>query len=329
MLHIDYHMIVENAKKIKSKCGVPLCAVVKSDAYGHGSVRTVSVLDGIVDSFAVGTVEEATKITEYTKSEIAVLLPSYKTDELCFASSHNLVLTICNDESLLAAIECRLPLKCQIKVDSGMSRLGFHQEELVKVCQAIKSSSALCPVGTFSHLWGERKTDVLRQVEYFKKCAEYCNASFGKRMTNHIANTNAAINIPQSRLDAVRIGLGLYGYGNSDLNVAKTVTANVIAVRHVKRGDVLGYGGKNRATKNGYVAVVDYGYSNGFIRTLIGSNVLVGGHRGRVAAVCMGMTLIETANYLPHVGEEAVLLGKQVNPSNFNTIVYELLCNLR
>ena len=329
MLHIDYYEIANNAKKIKSKCNTPLCAVVKSDAYGHGAVRTVSVLDGIADCYAVATVAEAVEVAPYTQSDIAVLTPVYSVDELCLASKHNLVLTICNEESLRAAVGCVLPIRCQIKVDSGMSRLGFKREDLPAVCEAIKSCRSLHAIGVFSHLWGERKNDVSRQLAYFNQCADLCMQALGKRLCIHIANTNAAINLPQTRLDMVRVGLGLYGYGDDDLVPAKTVTAPVIAVRRVKRYDVLGYGGKNRAKRDEFVAVVQSGYANGLARTLVGGTVLVGKNHANIGGVCMGMTLLETGDYLPHVGESATLLGKGVNPSNLHTIVYELLCNLR
>ena len=126
----------------------------------------------------------------------------------------------------------------------------------------------------------------------------------------------------------VRVGLGLYGYGAPNLLTAKTVTAKVVANRVVDKGDLVGYDGIFAPTKRTCLAVINKGYADGFARSMVGSIVKINNCPAQVVAVCMGMTICVTPQLEP-TGSTAVLLGEGINPSNEQTIVYELLCYLR
>ena len=124
MQQINLHAIVQNALALKKRIGVPLIAVVKNDAYGHGLVRVANVLRDVADGFAVATVDEALKIVDMGV-ETMILLPCLTEAELTVASKRGFVVTLSDFPSLSFAERCGLPLAVQIKVDSGMSRLGF------------------------------------------------------------------------------------------------------------------------------------------------------------------------------------------------------------
>lgn len=328
MQQINLHAIVQNALALKKRVGVPLVAVVKNDAYGHGLVRVANVLRDVVDSFAVATVDEALKIADFDV-KIMILLPCLNEAELAVASKRGFVVTLSDFPSLSLAERCGLPLVVQIKVDSGMSRLGFSPKQLPAAVGRIAANKNFDVRGVFSHFWGADKIDCDKQLAEFLPCADYVEQAVGHGVTKHMANTNAALLDEKYRLDAVRVGIGLYGYGADFLTPAKTVTAKVIASRHVAEGCSVGYDAVFCPTVDTNLAVLNVGYAQGLPRVLVGQNIVVSGHAARIVAVCMGMTICDTGDFRSAVGNEAILLGNGVNPSNCDTIVYELLCNLR
>ena len=325
---IDYDVIARNATEIRKLSGVPLIAVVKSNAYGHGLAETARSLCGIADYFAVSDVSEALNVCSLNTPTM-ILLPCLTISELHAASTSDFWVTVCDERSLALAAQSNLPLNLQIKIDSGMSRLGFSLEQLAQVLPTILSRKTLNVCGIFSHFRGTSRLECAEQYDEFARAGELAEHALNKRLLKHIAATYAALNYPEFRLDSVRVGLGLYGYGADFLQPAKTVSAKIIATRKVAAGQPVGYDGVFRPQRNTNLAVIDVGYAKGLSRALVGGNILVGGKSATIRAVCMGMTICDTGERSATVGEEVVLLGKGVNPSNCNTIVYELLCNLR
>lgn len=325
---IDYDVIARNAAEIRKRTRVPLVAVVKSNAYGHGLVETARSLCGIADYFAVSDVSEALSICSLNTPTM-ILLPCLTFAELQVASTSGFWVTVCDERSLALAAQSNLPLNVQIKIDSGMSRLGFSVGQLADVLPTILSRKTLNVCGIFSHFRGTSRLECAEQYTEFVRAAELAEHALNKRLLKHISATYAALNYPEFRCDAVRVGLGLYGYGADFLQPAKTVSAKVIATRRVRAGQPVGYDGVFCSHTDTNLAVIDTGYAKGLSRALVGGKVLVGGKLATIRAVCMGMTICDTGEQSATVGEEVILLGNGVNPSNCNTIVYELLCNLR
>ena len=153
---------MQNALALKKRVGVPLVAVVKNDAYGHGLVRVANVLRDVVDGFAVATVDEALKIADMGV-ETMILLPCLTEAELTVASKRGFVVTLSDFPSLSLAERCGSPLAVQIKVDSGMSRLGFSAKQLPAAVGRIAANKNFDVRGVFSHFLGSRQSR-LRQT---------------------------------------------------------------------------------------------------------------------------------------------------------------------
>ncbi|MDE7454701.1 MAG: hypothetical protein K2M64_02605, partial [Clostridia bacterium] len=143
------------------------------------------------------------------------------------------------------------------------------------------------------------------------------------------ANTSGALLDRKYHLDMARIGLGMYGYGNEKLKPVKTVTANVVAVKSIKVGSVVGYGARYIANRDMRVAIVNIGYAQGFARSLVGATISVGSRPCKVIAVCMAMIIVDIEEYEINVGDVVTLLGDGINIENNTVSVYELLCNLK
>ncbi len=329
---IDFDAIIKNARYFKSIIGnAKLCAVIKNDAYGHGIVHTARFLSGAVDFFAVGSVDEAEKAADCSR-EVLILLPqdyantckAIKTNCLLTVDSFDTLMTVCKAAKIM-----NVKAKVHIKIDSGMSRLGFSVSDIKPLLKAIKKCGYIDVQGVYSHFWGDTIDACDKQYESFLYCANSLGDGLGKDLIRHIANSSAALLSDKYRLDMVRIGLGLYGYGNERLIPAKKVSARVIAVRSVDCGSVVGYGGVFVPDSFTRIAVINTGYASGLSRALVGSYVKINGKFCKIVAVCMAMSMVDIGMNDVSVGDDAILLGDGVNLSNDKVIVYELLCNLR
>ena len=302
---LDFSALEHNALYYKKLLGnSKLCAVVKNDAYGHGAVHVARYLDGIVDFFAVGNVDEAARI-DFVSRDVLLLLPQPRvaTDE---AVRRGFVLSVDSLQTLQTVIDSSnrlaIPARIHIKIDSGMTRLGFRYDELTGVILRVQRCPRLAVEGVYSHFYGETVAS----------CDKVLEKAFCKTLVKHIANSRGALLSSKYRLDMARIGLGLYGYGNSDCIPVKTVTANVIAVKDVEAGEAVGYGAKYVAQRRRRIAVVDVGYARGFSRALVGVQIKINGRLCSVVAVCMAMIMVDVTD-----------------ASNGLVSVYESLCNLR
>lgn len=329
---LDFSALEHNARFFKNLLGsAKLCAVVKNDAYGHGIVHVARYLDNLADCFAVGSADEAEKLS-FTNKDILILLPQSE-ESTVIATRKGYVLTVDSFETLdvVKRVANRLDAKIRvhIKLDSGMSRLGFTAKDVEKLCGALKDNSLIGVEGVFSHFYGENVSDCDKQYAEFIPLAKRVEKAVNKRLVKHIANSAGTLLSRKYCLDMARVGLGLYGYGNPNLIPVKTVTAKVISVKNVKKGDVVGYGAKYIARRDIRVATLGVGYAQGFARSLVGADVLINGVKRKVIAVCMAMIMVDVDDDEVNVGDNVTLLGSGVNIANDAVSIYELLCNLK
>lgn len=337
---VDFDAIVKNALYFRSILGGSrLCAVLKSDAYGHGIARTASALSGIADFVAVGSVEEALLVEPFCRN-VLILLPIFDKGSLQTAVEHNFALTVDSFCAMEAIRESLLPSKkarIHLKINTGMNRLGFDLSELDSLL--LRDFLRIEVEGVFSHFWSSDKKNCDTQTEKFLFAADKLCRYFRRPLIRHIANTCGALLSERYHMDMARIGLGLYGYGEKlsdaqfyadSLVPAKTVFAKVIAVRKVRSGEIVGYGGEYTFARDSNIAVVNAGYANGFSRALKNSVVKIGKNFFPVVGnICMSMLMADISNADVHVGDNVILLGNGVNNANSHVIVYELLCNLK
>lgn len=329
---LNFSALEHNALFFKSLLGnSKLCAVVKNNAYGHGIVHIARYLDNIADCFAVGSVDEARKI-DFVKGDIIILIPqNYSDTEVAICRGYVLSLDsfAALDNILNSSVKLGKTARVHIKIDSGMSRLGFKHNELDKLTELLKSMPNVSVEGVYSHFYGENIIDCDKQLSVFLPCAKLIENALNRPLIKHIANSGGALLSDKYHLDMARIGLGLYGYGDIRLAPVKTVTANVIAVKTVDGGDAIGYGAKYVAKENMRIAVLNVGYALGFARSLVDSYIKINGKSCKVVAVCMAMIIVDAHDVDVKVGDKAILLGGGVDVSNNSVSIYELLCNLK
>lgn len=331
MHSIDYAAIKNNALFFRALVGEKkLCCVVKSDAYGHDLEKCCSVLQNLAHCFAVSNVSEAKKCLFFNK-DILILIPLDEIDTV-WAIDKNCILTADSLSTLLLIEKCAKMLnkraRIHIKIDTGMNRLGMVFDQLRQFVLCVDPSIKV--EGVFSHFYDCTESSCDKQLEAFRKCADYLQSQFDYPIIKHIANTWATARSPKYHLDMVRVGIGLYGYGASGLSVAKKVWGRIIATKAVKKGDSIGYDGRYVASADCQIAVIDMGYSNGLQRVLTGCSLWVEDAPCQVVGnISMSMCTIDVTNANAHIGDKVFLITEEKYLTNDSVIIYEMLCNLQ
>ena len=353
---INLDAIEYNYKKIKEHIGenVKFAGIVKADAYGHGSVKVGAKLQELgADYLAVSSIDEAMEL-RFNGITMPILIlghtPREQVDRLiCFNITQAETCEAKALEYSAEAVKCKGKLKIHIKVDTGMSRLGYlcegeHFEHgidgIVNVCKLPNLDAE----GIFTHFavsdeeGEECKEYTDHQLELFKSVITEVEKKSGKAfLLHHCANTGATVNRPDSYMDMVRPGLLLYGYGEFakalGLKPVMSMKTTVSTIKVYPKGTKISYGGIYTTTGKTRMGVVPYGYADGFMRCLSNKYSFMteeGAVRQR-GRICMDMCMIDlTDKFSIDVGSEIEIFGEN-NPIETmaemaGTIPYELVC---
>ena len=353
---INLDAIEYNYKKIKEHIGenVKFAGIVKADAYGHGSVKVGAKLQELgADYLAVSSIDEAMEL-RFNGITMPILIlghtPREQVDRLiCFNITQAVTCEAKALEYSAEAVKCKGRLKIHIKVDTGMSRLGYlcegeHFEHgvdgIVNVCKLPNLDAE----GIFTHFavsdedGEECKEYTDHQLELFKSVITEVEKKSGKAfLLHHCANTGATVNRPDSYMDMVRPGLLLYGYGDFakalGLKPVMSMKTTVSTIKVYPKGTKISYGGIYTTTGKTRMGVVPYGYADGFMRCLSNKYSFMteeGAVRQR-GRICMDMCMIDlTDKFNIDVGSEIEIFGEN-NPIETmaemaGTIPYELVC---
>ncbi|GAA5147526.1 alanine racemase [Microbacterium pseudoresistens] len=323
---IDLDAIADNVRHLRRLTGVDVIAVVKAEGYGHGAVDSATAaLAGGANRLAVATVEEALALRR-AGVNAAVLAwlhaPDRRFDD---AAEAGIELGISSFEQLVAASEAAsggAPVAVHLKVDTGLSRNGIAAAEWPRVfaeAARMERIGRIRVVGLFSHLSNATRDDDMAQLASFENAAAMASGVGIEPEVQHLAATAAAIDHPETRLDAVRIGIGMYGLSpfadrsSADLGLrpAMTLRGQIAAVRRVPAGSGVSYDFTYRAEHETTLALVPLGYADGVPRQASGSGpVSIGGRRYRVAGrIAMDQFLVDVGDAEVAVGDEVVLFG--------------------
>jgi alanine racemase len=347
---IDLAAAAHNLNELKRAVGrVPLIAVVKADAYGHGAVELSRTYEKSgVQSLAVAFVSEALELRD-AGIRLPILVLFDRSDIPAFFE-HSLTPVIHDTrtaEDFSREAEARdLPVDVHVKVDTGMGRMGFLRPEGIP---EMASLAGLRVAGLMSHFSEAdlADTDFMRlQLRRFHEMRELLSEG-GIRPLCHIANSAATLAAPEARLDAVRPGLALYGVspfeddrpGLPELRPLMRATVKVLALRRLPKGQPVSYGRTFVTTRETLAAVLAVGYADGYPRLLSNaSHVLIRGRRAPVIGrVCMDLMVADATDVEDPVdGEDAVLLGadgaERITAwelaGQASTIPYEILTSL-
>jgi alanine racemase len=318
---IDLGALRRNVRALlRAADGAEVWAVVKANGYGHGATEcAAAALGSGATGLCVATVAEALELRpELPDARIVVLGPAANR-EIARAREAGLELVVSSDE-----IPDGVPV--HVKLDTGMGRWGAS--ELPGPAREI--------VGVMTHLaTADTDLDFARlQVERFAVATESL-----AHLTRHVANSAAALRLPEARFDAVRCGIALYGlspFGGDPLEdgLAPVLswTSELALVRKLAPGESTGYGRRFVAERETWIGIVPVGYADGFRRDLTGTEVRVAGERRRVVgAVSMDAFAVELDREHA-IGTPVAIVGPglalEEHAAVAGTITYELACGI-
>ncbi|MES9878853.1 MAG: alanine racemase [Candidatus Sedimenticola sp. 6PFRAG1] len=341
---IDLSALAHNLRRARRAApGCRVMAVIKSNGYGHGVLRAARGLSA-ADAFAVARVSEGIELRRTgIDKQILVLGGALDAEELALASQYRLELMVHHQTqlSLLERHDGSHSVRCWLKVDSGMHRLGFLPEEVEKAWQQLSGLPVVeGDVGMVTHLANAddlSDNTTVSQLERFKPLAEKLGVE------TSIANSAGTLGWPDAHGDWVRPGIMLYGAspfinGSADedgLRPVMTLESQLIAVKHLPAGSPIGYGGTWRCPEPMLVGVAAVGYGDGYPRHApSGTPVLVNGSRvPLVGRVSMDMITLDLRSQPDAaVGDTVTLWGEGLPAdevaASAGTIAYELFCGV-
>jgi len=318
-------------------------AVVKANGYGHGMVEVGTTLES-ADGLAVARVAEGVRLREAGITKPTLVMEGFLFDEeLAAAQAHGLELVLHQpgQVALLEQTRTTKPLRVWIKVDTGMHRLGFDPQEVPNLLARLDADPQVAgPAGLMTHL---AKADDPRDRLTQLRCDRLRDLDPTGKHDLSIGNSAGILAFPASRTHWVRPGIMLYGASplsgrtaaELGLRPVMRLETRLIAVRALRRGDTVGYGGAYVCPEDMPVGVAAIGYGDGYPRHApTGTPVLVGGRRAPlVGRVSMDMINIDLRG-LPaaRVDDPVTLWGEGLPVDELaqwaDTISYELLCRV-
>ncbi|MDR1089616.1 MAG: bifunctional UDP-N-acetylmuramoyl-tripeptide:D-alanyl-D-alanine ligase/alanine racemase [Prevotella sp.] len=349
VLDIDLDAIVHNYKFYRSKLDpkTKMICMVKADGYGTGSVEVAKTLQyHKCDYLAVAVAEEGVFLRKQgIKVPVIVLNPEVGGFEEL--ATYALEPEVYNFRILDAFIkEAKLQgitnYPIHLKIDTGMNRLGFTEEDIPGLMERIKAQTGVRIQSIFSHLAASESWNfddfTLEQIKTFRKTAGEIEGHCHYPVMKHILNSAGIERFPEEQMDMVRLGISLYGIsasGQEGLRNVCTLKTTILQINHIKAGETVGYGRKGHFDKDATIATIRIGYADGISRQFgngVGS-VLVNGHMAPVAGnICMDLTMIDVTGIDVKEGDAVTIFGESPSVKDLakqiNTIPYEILTSI-
>lgn len=326
-IRIDLEVIAANYRTLKELTGGTVMAIVKANAFGHGMIEVSKKLESInVDLLGTADLIEAMEIRAAgIKSPIMAWLYSKETEfEEAIESNIQLgasTITTLNKISS-AAKKVGIVAQVHLKVDTGLGRNGAALTDwpaLIQKAVEFRDAGLLELVGVFSHLSGTSEKDDLEQLRVFEGAVATAASLGASFRVHHIAASLAALRYPSTRLDMTRIGAALYGLDpgletnmrEHGLLPAMRVTSEVVHIKKVPAGHSLSYGYLHSTTGESTLALVPFGYNEGFPRISTGkAEVSLNGKKYTVLArVAMDQFILDLGTDTAEIGDEVVIIG--------------------
>ena len=361
-IEVNGEAIEKNVRQLRSKLSknCQFMAVVKADGYGHDA-KLVSeyAIKGGASELGVATLKEGIKLRSFgVKKPILILGNLYTKRDLIISFKNDLMPTI---SSIRECLVCNnigkhfgLKFPLHLKVDTGMSRLGFETNKFVEQFKKIKSFANISIEGIYSHLSSadednslDPKSSTQLQRHKFKELLKQINVDRNQNIKIHLANSAGMLLNKDFHFNMVRIGLSMYGYNplakidkSLSLKPALFLKVKVSFIRIIDQGVSVSYGGKFVTSRKTKLAILSIGYADGVPRNLSGKINVIHNNKlyPQVGSITMDQMMVDiTGSNEIKIGSTMVLLGsegdKTISPVDWaresNTIPWEILCTFK
>lgn len=351
VLEVNLNAILHNIHVHKNllKPQTKMMAMVKAFSYGLGGYEIAEFLQHHhIDYLGVAYADEGVDLRKNgITTPIMVMNPEQHSYNIII--DYNLepeiysfrVLELFNDKLTQKGIQHHYPI--HIKLETGMHRLGFKENEIPELKKKLKEMNVKVTT-IFSHLSSaddhQEHEYTIAQFETFNRMSLALMQELPQQPMRHLLNSAGIINYPKFQLDMVRIGIGMIGISSQpkiqkQLKSSVTFKTVISQISQVSAGDSIGYNRKFKAENNTCIATIPVGYADGIPR-LIGNNAGFVGIRGQlfpiVGNVCMDMLMIDIGEFVVNEGEEVIIFNSNPSLQEFaaycQTIPYEVLTSI-
>jgi len=325
-----------------------IVAIIKADAYGHGSTMIAPHLIALgVNAFGVASVDEGIELRNSGCNIPILVLGSVPSWAFISAVQNDIELAIFTEEHIKSAIQayehCKKPVKVHVKIDTGMNRIGLSYKEAPEFINKILSLKEVNLCGIFSHLaCAEDKEITKMQSDRFTFVKEQF-----PQIKAHLLNTAGIISYPELQFDAMRAGIGIYGLmpdlpdgiRKPDLKPVMSLKGRIAHLKTIPANEGVSYSYTYKTNRETKIATVPIGYADGVSRGL--SNKIYGLINGKkvpqIGNITMDQMMFDVTDVNVNVGDVITLIGEDGDLSIkidewatiLNTIHYELTCRLK
>ncbi len=349
ILEVNLNAVVENLNHYRSMLepNTKIICMVKAFAYGAGSYEVAKTLqEHRVDYLAVAVADEGKELRNAgITSSIIIMNPELSAFKTMF--DYKLEPEVYNFHLLDALIKAAekegvANFPVHIKIDTGMHRLGFAEDDMPRLIERLKEQNAIIPRSVFSHFVGSDSPDFdtfsLQQINLFERSAQLLQDAYSYKILRHICNTAGIERFPNAHYDMVRLGIGLYGINpinNHIIHNVSTLKTTILQIRDVDKNDTIGYSRKGHLEKNSRIAAIPIGYADGLNRHLgCGkSYCMVNGRKAPfVGNICMDVCMIDVTHIDCQEGDQVIIFGDELPITHLSdtleTIPYEILTGI-
>lgn len=328
-IEISRENLLFNFDFFKRETGLEIWPVLKSNAYGHGIKEVTKILEKrdfgylVVDGY-----QEVLEIRKVSKRPI-LMIGAMRPENFENIKWKNLAIMVQDKKTIKALGESGKKVTIHLKVNTGMNRQGMEIKDLRDMIYDLKKYKKLEVEGLMSHLAG---VDDKKQIKKFEEALKIVEEGGLKIKYAHLAATNGVGKIKNLKINAVRLGIGLYGINNLEkqdkyfkklekLKPVLSFKSCLTTLRTIKKGEKVGYGGTWQAKKDTNIGVIPVGYNEGLDRRL--SNKGLVKYKDRfypiIGRICMNLAMVDLGNIRAKLFDEVEIVSN--NPKNKNSII--------
>ncbi len=350
-VEIDLSIVRENVMQYKSllRPDTKILAMVKAQSYGSGVEKMAAFLEQQgVNALGVAYADEGVELRKQGIT-LPILVMNAEEDGFDDCIQYCLEPAVFSFRQLDLFIRALIDQGCgdhpiHIKIDTGMKRLGFELNEVERLCQLLNAQPEVHVKSVYSHLAdSDNRRDkrfTEHQIKHFHQATEQLARHLNYHFDRHILNSEGVANFPEAQFEMVRLGIGMYGItGNTTfakkLQPAIRWYSAISQIKHIQKGESVGYSRSFIATEPLSIAVIPVGYADGFRRSLGNGKGGVYIHESfcpTVGRVCMDMIMVDVTKLHAKEGDKVEIIGKRQSIGKFaaamDTIPYEVMTSI-
>jgi len=349
VLEINLEALIHNLNFFRSqlKPETKIMVMVKAFSYGSGSYEIANLLQNQrVDYLGVAVADEGVDLRK-NGINIPIIIMNPEKNSFYKIIENNLepeIYSFSVLEEFNRAVEKFSPhsYPIHIKIDSGMHRLGFLENQIDELLNDLKKYPKLKIRSVFSHLAGSsdgiHDKYTQNQINIFTIISEKIIQSIGYKPMLHILNSGGIERWQSAQFDMVRLGIGLYGvssYQQDKLMNISTLKTTISQIKYLKKGETVGYSRKGILERDSTIAIIPIGYADGFNRKLsnrVGKVIINNQFAPIIGNICMDLSMIDITDIEANEGDEVIIFGNNFTVSDIadliGTIPYEVLTGI-